>query len=123
MRSTATPLSRKGLLANWRFSRRQIFPYLLLVPSLALILLIQFYPFTTGVLYSLQKGSLLKLQGYVGLDNYQQALNMPDFWHAVVFSALFAVCNIAGSYLIGLGLSLLLNQDFPFRRIMRVALL
>src|SRR5207237_6113772 len=80
-------------------------------------------PFTTGVLYSLQAGSLLKLQGYVGLDNYRQVPSMPDFWHAISFSALFAVCNVAGSYLIGLGLSLLLNQDFPFRRIFRVALL
>src|SRR5438094_9285465 len=118
MRSTATPLSRKGLLANWHFNRRQLFPYLLLVPSLALIFLIQFYPFTTGVLYSLQTGSLLKLQGYVGLDNYRQVPSMPDFWHAIVFSALFAACNVTGSYLIGLGLSLLLNQDFPFRRIL-----
>ncbi len=113
---------RKGGVFNWHVNR-QLFPYLLLIPSLALILCIQFYPFVTGVAYSLQAGSLLKLQGWVGLFNYQQALGMADFWHSLGFSALFALFSVVGSYLVGLGLSLLLNLDIPFRRVMRVALL
>ncbi len=81
------------------------------------------YPLATGLYYSLNEGSLLKLDGFVGLDNYLALLSMPDFRHALVFSAIFAVCSVFGSYIIGLGLALLLNQELPGRGFFRVALL
>lgn len=98
-------------------------PYSLLLPSLLLIGLINVYPFIVGFLYSLKDGSLLKQGDFVGLANYFQLPAMSDFRHALLFSAVFAVCNVAGSYAIGLGLALLLNQEMPGRGFYRVALL
>ncbi len=89
-------------------------------PSLSIIIL---YPLATGLYYSLNEGSLLKLDGFVGLDNYLALLSLPDFRHALVFSAIFAVCSVIGSYLVGLGLALLLNLELPGQGFFCVALL
>jgi ABC-type sugar transport system permease subunit len=109
--------------ARERRRRIDLLPYALLIPSIALIVIIILYPLATGLYYSLNEGSLLKLDGFVGLDNYLALLSMPDFQHALVFSAIFAVCSVFGSYIIGLGLALLLNQELPGRGFFRVALL
>jgi ABC-type sugar transport system permease subunit len=109
--------------ARERRRRIDLLPYALLIPSIALIVIIILYPLATGLYYSLNEGSLLKLDGFVGLDNYLALLSMPDFRHALVFSAIFAVCSVFGSYIIGLGLALLLNQELPGRGFFRVALL
>jgi ABC-type sugar transport system permease subunit len=109
--------------ARERRRRVDLLPYALLIPSITLIIIIILYPLATGLYYSLNEGSLLKLDGFVGLDNYLALLSMPDFRHALVFSAIFAVCSVFGSYIIGLGLALLLNQELPGRGFFRVALL
>src|SRR5215207_3647442 len=109
--------------ARERRRRIDLLPYALLIPSITLIVIIILYPLATGLYYSLNEGSLLKLDGFVGLDNYLALLSLPDFQHALVFSAIFAVCSVFGSYIIGLGLALLLNQELPGRGFFRVALL
>jgi ABC-type sugar transport system permease subunit len=103
--------------------RTDLLPYILLVPSIVLIVVIILYPLATGFYYSLNEGSLLRLEGFVGLGNYRDLLSMADFRHALRFSALFAACSVAGSYLMGLGLALLLSQEIPGRAFFRVALL
>jgi multiple sugar transport system permease protein len=104
-------------------TRFQPLPYLLLLPSLALIFLIELYPFINGVSFSVHKGSLLGTGPFVGLDNYLRLFNSADFYNSLWFSFVFAFCNVVVSYLIGLALALFLNLDFPGRGICRVALL
>jgi ABC-type sugar transport system permease subunit len=104
-------------------ARPQPLPYLLLLPSLALIFLIELYPFINGVSFSLHKGSLLGTGPFVGLDNFLRLFNSPDFYNSLWFSFIFAFCNVVISYLIGLALALFLNLDFPGRGFCRVALL
>lgn len=104
-------------------SRADNLPYLLLLPSALLILLVIGYPFATGFWYSLNGGSLLRTGPFVGLDNYGRLPSMPDLQGAAWFSLLFAVANVIGCYLLGLGLALLMNRDVPGRAFFRVALL
>ncbi len=98
-------------------------PYLFLAPSAILLLAVIGYPFVTGVRYSLNDGSLLKPGVFVGLNNYRDLPTMADFRNALLFSALFAVCSVAGSYLVGLALALLLDQEMPARGVFRAVLL
>ncbi|HEY2424191.1 MAG TPA: sugar ABC transporter permease [Chthoniobacterales bacterium] len=81
------------------------------------------YPFTTGVSYSLHKGTLLGTGAFVGWENYLHLFASADFYHSLYFSLVFALFNVVFSYLIGLGLALFLNLDFPGRGFCRVALL
>ncbi len=113
----------------WRVRARQlakpefVTPALLLAPSILLLMVVIAVPMVQGVLFSLTDGSLLKPGRFVGLENYAKLLSLPAFWHSLRFSALFAVCNIAGCYVLGLGLALLLQNDFPGRGLFRVLLL
>jgi ABC-type sugar transport system permease subunit len=117
--STDLAPGAKGLFR----ARPQLLPYLLLLPSLALIFLIELYPFINGISFSLHKGSLLGTGPFVGLDNFLRLFNSPDFYNSLWFSFIFAFWNVVMSYLIGLALALFLNLDFPGRGFCRVALL
>lgn len=98
-------------------------PYQFLLPTLILLILINLYPFITGLIYSIREGSLIQLEDFVGLDNYIKLLQMPEFWNALQFSFLFGLFGVAGSYLIGLVLAVLLNKDVWGKGFFRVALL
>ena len=106
-----------------RWARVDTLPYLLLVPSILLIILIDLYPFLTAAVYSLQNGSLLAPGTFVGLQIYLSTFTDPEFQYSVVFSAIFAAFGVVGSYLLGLGLALLLIQNFPLRGLFRVLLI
>jgi ABC-type sugar transport system permease subunit len=101
----------------------QALPYVLLLPSLAIIFLIEFYPFLQGVTYSFHKGNLLSIGPFVGFGNYLRLFNSPSFYNSLWFSFVFAFFNVLASYVIGLALALFLNLDFPGRGFCRVALL
>ena len=113
--SVAAGLVRRPLI--------QWFPYLLLLPSLGMICLIELYPFISGISYSFHKGTLLGGGTFVGWQNYERLLSSPDFFHSLWFSFIFALFNVVFSYLIGLALALFLNLDFPGRGFCRVFLL
>lgn len=108
-----------------RSGRRRIdmLPYIMLAPSILIILVIEFYPLLTALIYSFQNGSLLTSGTFVGLQNYTSAFADPEFQGSVLFSAIFAIFSVAGSYLLGLGLALLLIQNFPLRGLFRVLLI
>ncbi len=127
---SVTPLAGKsqGLETDSRPSRRTLqridmLPYLLLLPSILLIVLIELYPFLTGLVYSFQNGSLLAPGTFVGLENYLATFTDAEFLYALQFSAIFALFSVIGSYLLGLGLALLLVQNFPLRGLFRVLLI
>ena len=125
---SAVDLSRSEA-GTWRASARawwrtgDALPFLLLAPSVLLILAVIAYPMLTGFWYGFTDGSLLKYGRFVGLDNYVELITSRDFRHALWFSLVFAVFNVVGCYALGLGLALLLNQDVPGRAFFRVALL
>lgn len=118
---TAQSAVRKRLGA-WAHSG-EVFPFLLLLPSAAMIGVVVLYPLLQGLYYSFSAGSLLKPGEFVGLANYFRVLTAPDFLNSLRFSAVFALANVAGCYALGLGLALLMNMDMPFRAFFRVALL
>ncbi len=105
-----------------RKKRRTVwFPYLLLIPSAALIALVNLYPFAVGFLYSLEDGTLIQEGSFVGLQNYLDVWSKADFIGAIWFTAIFAFFGVFGSWAVGMGLAMLLNQEMPARGFMRVA--
>jgi ABC-type sugar transport system permease subunit len=120
-----TPRSKATALAPTQTLKPpfQPLPYLLLLPSLAFILIIEFYPFVNGVLFSFHKGTLLGTGAFVGFGNYLRLFNSASFYNSLWFSFIFAFFNVLISYVLGLALALFLNLDFPGRGFCRVALL
>ncbi len=119
-----TTVERRRTVASPKRRRRiEWLPYWLVMPSLLLILLINLYPFATGFLYSLRDGTMLQEGNFVGLSNYVALISNSEFHHSLLFSVVFALGGVFGSYLIGMALALLLNKDMPLRGFFRVALL
>ena len=100
----------------------QWLPYLLLLPSLAIICLIELYPFIQGVIYSLHKGTLLGTAPSSAFRTTREfsVLRTSITRYGLAFFALF---NVTISYVLGLALALFLNLEFPGRGIIRVLLL
>jgi multiple sugar transport system permease protein len=107
-----------------RRRRWNALPYLLVLPSLVLIVLIEVYPLAVALVESLHDGTLLHEGSFVGIQNYRELWQLDEFRHALVFSALFATGNVVGSYVLGLAFALLLNRrDLGGRGFFRFALL
>jgi len=96
----------------------------LALPSIALLGFAQIYPMIQGITYSFQKGVMAKpSQGWIGLTNYSRVIADPGFWSAVRFTIVFAIGGVALSYLLGLGLALLMMREMPMRGFIRVGLI
>ena len=110
------PGYNRGLNGPWLI-------FVLLVPSLFLLIGVIFYPIINTVLLSFQSLNLAIpfLNHFVGLANYSKILTNPlfDFWHSVEFSALFSIVATILAFLIGFAFALLLNQGLRFQLLWR----
>jgi ABC-type sugar transport system permease subunit len=60
---------------------------------------------------------------FVGLDNYLSVLTNDQFWESTGRTAIFSVMSVAAILVLATLVALLLDQDFPGRRILSAALL
>jgi ABC-type sugar transport system permease subunit len=128
IRPMATTSSRIRGSRRERFRRHMLhnrLAYLLMLPSVILILLIYFYPLGSGLWQSLHNFNRVKPWAYrfIGLSNYATALGQHQFWLALRTSAIWTIGGVALSYLLGLICALLLNERFKLRGIYRAILL
>ena len=96
---------------------------LLVLPSLFLLVLINLYPFIYAFFQSLHDGSLIATGPFVGLSNYKDVLTSSAFWKAAWFTLIFTIVGVFGSWLIGLGLALLLRTKIPGNTVFKVLLM
>jgi multiple sugar transport system permease protein len=66
---------------------------------------------------------ILRTEEFVGLDHYRRILTNPEAIAAILLSIKFTAVVVAASVLIGLGIALVLNEDFPGCRLLRAAIL
>ena len=92
-------------------------------PSMVLLLLINLYPLLYAVMQSLRNGNLLALGHWVGLSNYLNVLTESSFWHGALFTLIFTITGVFGSWLVGLALALLLRTRIPAGGLFKVLLL
>lgn len=95
----------------------------LVAPSVILLLLINAYPLVFAFNQSLHRGSLIVTGRFVGLDNYTDVLTRPAFWRAARFTVIFTIVGVFGSWLIGMGLALLLRTKIPGNAVFKVLLM
>jgi multiple sugar transport system permease protein len=66
---------------------------------------------------------ILHTQEFIGFGHYRRILTDPEAIAAVLLSLKFTAVVVAASLLIGLGIALVLNEEFPGRRLLRAAIL
>ncbi len=95
--------------------RRQLAPYLLLVPSLAAIALVLLWPVVQVTMYSFQDYGLAQTDGaaptqWVGLANFTTTFSDPEFWLSLRITTAFAAAAVSLTLLTGTLVGLLLNR-------------
>jgi multiple sugar transport system permease protein len=71
---------------------------------------------------SFQRYSLIRLNdiSFIGLENYLQIFEDRDFWRSITASIIWVIGSVVPQFVLGLGLALILNQNFRGRGIFRV---
>ena len=111
---------------------------LFLVPMLLALALVAGWPLLRTIYFSFTNASLNNLGAaqWIGLENYFSTLTLksgkvifsglladPDWWNAVWNTVRFSVVSVTLEALIGMGVALILNANFPGRGIVRAAIL
>jgi multiple sugar transport system permease protein len=99
--------------------------FLFLAPLAAVLLAVAVFPILYSFYISLFSLKLTRPTRvpFVGLGNYTAVLSDPQFWLAVERTMLFSVMSVTAIAVLALLIALLLNQDFPGRRILSAVLL
>ncbi|HEX2988728.1 MAG TPA: sugar ABC transporter permease [Chloroflexota bacterium] len=98
--------------------------WLLMAPGSLLLLIFIAYPFFLGIWLSLTNSMVGKMGAFVGLKNFIFLL-MSDsiFMQSAMNTFVYAFISVPFKLFLGLGLALLLNQQFRFRNALRAGLL
>jgi multiple sugar transport system permease protein len=103
-RGEGTPRPRR------RFSYRSVTLAALVLPSVVLVALIYGYPAVEALIQSLHNGNLVQTGMFVGFANYILDFHNSVFWQAAIFTVIYCIVGVFGSWIVGLGLALLLRQ-------------
>ena len=130
---TAPPTQPPVAPARRRRPRRQVLPYLLLIPALLLELLIHIIPMLAGIGISLLKLTQLYLRNwqqapFVGLDNYRLVLDLngaagKNLLHSFVVTLTYTFLVLAFCWTLGVLAAVLTQKPFRGRGLVRTIFL
>ena len=99
-------------------------PYIIVIPTLLVILVVGAYPIINSVWLSLFDNPTLPGGGtFIGLQNYATLLENAVYRDAVSRTLVFTIVSVALELVLGLGVALLINKTFPGRGLVRAAIL
>ncbi len=97
--------------------------YYMVLPSLLIIVVIAFFPILYGIVLSLTDSTVTAFGSFVGLENYVEMFQDPDFRVSLTNTVIFTVVSVALEFIIGLGIALAINRAFRGRGLVRAAIL
>ena len=103
--------------------RESVFSWLILTPPVLFLLAFLGYPFFYGVYLSFFRREVAGPPTFVGLGNFVTLMNDPIFWQSVGNTVKFTGAATILKAFGGLGMALVMNQNFKFKAITRAALL
>jgi multiple sugar transport system permease protein len=105
------------------FDSKPFLIFICLAPALGLLLVFLTYPLGLGIYLSFTDAQLGRPGHWVGLDNFEYLLTDRVFintvWNTIFYTATATVAKFA----LGLWLALLLNQNMPFKSLIRAIIL
>ena len=109
-------------LGRW-LEQPSVFSWLMVTPPVLFLAALVGYPFFYGIWLSLLNRPVAAEGTFIGLANYVADWNNRVFWQVVlntfVYTAVATVLKMVG----GLGLALVMNQEFRFKNLIRALLL
>ena len=122
---TASAISARRSRSMLRPSYDERSAYLFIAPLAAVLFVVAVFPVVYSFYISLYDLKLTRPRRvpFVGLDNYVTVLSSPTFWESVERTVVFTVISVTAISVIALLAALLLNENFPGRRILSALLL
>lgn len=90
-------------------------PYLYLLPALLLFTVFLVIPVLQSFYYSLFQFNGLSPGKFLGLQNFKNLFNEPDFYKTLLHTAVFTVANVVIQTTLALPLAVVLNGPLPMR--------
>jgi ABC-type sugar transport system permease subunit len=122
---TAGPNAMVKPMRRIGFSYDERSAFLFIAPLAAVLMAVAAFPILYSFYISLFSLKLTRPNRvpFVGLDNYIAVLSDPQFWLAVERTVLFSVMSVTAIAVLALLIALLLNEEFPGRRVLSAVLL
>jgi multiple sugar transport system permease protein len=112
------PLAVASAGTRRRGARERRFRYLLVMPSIVVLLLVGLFPFVYLVVVSFQGITMTETDtGFVGLRNYAMLLHDARLWQALGHTVLFTAIALPIELVLGLALAQLFLDWLPGRQI------
>ena len=102
---------------------RNFLGFWFMLPAMAFLILFLAYPLGLGVWLSFTDAKIGRAGVFVGLENYEWILGDRKFQVAVFNTLLYTFVASVIKFAVGLYLALLLNQNLPFRALIRALIL
>ena len=121
----AIPLRERGPIGRVLSSIRDGYGFDVLLVMAGLVFLFAFagFPFAYNFVMSFQQVDVFNLAAFlrpfVGFDNYLAVISQPEFGLVMRNTLVFVVGSIVGQFVIGFGLALFFQLDFPGAKIIR----
>ena len=105
--------------------RRERFAWMLVAPSVLIVVLVAFYPLYETFRLSLTNARLGSTGAvrYLGLQNYETILTDSDFIDALVRTVMFTIASVGIELVAGMIVALVINSNFRGRTAMRTSML
>jgi multiple sugar transport system permease protein len=122
--SHATPAQTSGI-STWDQLKvnRNWLGFWFMVPAMAFLAFFLLFPLLKGIWMSFTDIRIGRGGAFVGLENYEWLVGDTDFIRALVFTIVFTLLASAVKFAIGLYLALLLNNNLPFKALIRSVVL
>ncbi|MDF2670590.1 MAG: transporter permease [Paenibacillus sp.] len=99
--------------------KRQLAPYLFVLPNFLIFSTFIVIPAIVGFIYSFHKYDGLNEREFLGLDNFKAILSDIEFWAALGRTGIYAAIVVPCIFVVSLGIAILLIQEIRMKGIFR----
>ena len=114
--SDVTPWDRLKVNRDW-------LGFWFMLPAMAFLILFLAYPLGLGIWISFTDARIGRTGEFIGVENYEWLWDDSIFWLSVFNTLLYTAVASVFKFAIGLYLALLLNENMPFKAMLRAVVL
>jgi multiple sugar transport system permease protein len=118
----AARAGRRASLRRWT-ERESVFSWLMIIPPVLFLIALVGYPFVWGIWLSLENRPVAQPGTFVGLANFIADWHDPVFWQITKNTFVYTISATILKMIGGLGLALVMNQEFRCKNLIRALLL
>ncbi len=121
MMTTLSPASRAATRGWSDITIRNLF----VIPTVAFLIIFNVFPllYSLGFSFTDFRASSKAPVNFVGLKNYADVLADPVIWRSFATTLWYVIVSVAGQFIVGFGLALLLNRPIPGKGLLTTLLL